>query len=142
MRQAVKGDTVKVHYTGTLSDGTVFDSSREREALNVTLGSGQLISGFEDALMGMTVGETKKLKIVSGQAYGPRREDLVIRVEKEQFPPHIEPQEGLMLNLKGPQEEQIQAVITEISEESVTLDANHPLAGEDLTFDIELSDIV
>jgi len=142
MRQAVKGDTVKVHYTGMLDDGTVFDSSREREALNVTLGSGQLISGFEDALMGMTVGETKKLKIVSEQAYGPRREELVIHVEKEKFPPHIVPEKGLMLNLKGPQEEQIQAIITKISEESVTLDANHPLAGEDLTFDIELSDIV
>lgn len=142
MRQAKQGDTVKVHYTGRLEDGTVFDSSREREALDVTLGSGQLIGGFEDALMGMSVGETKKLKIISDEAYGPRREELVIHVEKEKFPPHIAPEKGLLLSLKGPQEQEIQAVITEISEKSVILDANHPLAGEDLTFDIELSDIV
>ena len=121
MRQATKGDTVRVHYTGRLKDGTVFDSSREREALNVTLGSGQLISGFEDALMGMSVGEKKKLKIVSNEAYGPRREDLVIHVEKEKFPPHIAPRKGLMLNLKGPREEEIQAVVPVISSPPVVI---------------------
>ena len=142
MKQAAKGDTVKVHYTGILDDGTVFDSSRDREALQVTLGSGTLISGFEDALVGMSVGEKKQLKIVSSGAYGPRREDLVIRLDKAEFPPSLEPREGLMLNLKGPKEQEIQAVITEVSEDSVTLDANHPLAGKDLTFDIELEGIV
>lgn len=141
MRQAGKGDTVKVHYTGALEDGTVFDSSRDREALQVTLGSGTLIRDFEDALVGMSVGETKKLQVPSGNAYGPRREDLVIRVESSEFPPHIVPKEGLTLNLKGPENQVIQAVITEVSGDSVTIDANHPLAGEDLTFDIELTEI-
>ena len=141
MRQAKQGDSVKVHYTGRLKDGMEFDSSRERESLEVTLGSGQLIGGFEDALVGMSVGEKKKLKIQSADAYGPRREELVIHVEKENFPPNIPPEKGLMLNLKGPQEQEIQAIITEVSEDSVTLDANHPLAGKDLTFDIELAEI-
>lgn len=142
MRQAGKGDTVKVHYTGRLEDGTVFDSSRDREAMQVTLGSGMLIRGFEDALVGMSVGETKKLEIPSADAYGPRREELVIHVEKDEFPPNIVPREGLALNLKGPEEQEIQAIITEVAGDSVTIDANHPLAGEDLTFDIELSEIV
>ena len=142
MKQAAIGDTVKVHYTGILEDGTVFDSSRDREALQVTLGTGSLISGFEDALVGMSVGETKQLKILSSDAYGPRREDLVIQVAKAEFPPTLEPREGLMLNLKGPEEQKIQAIITEVSGDSVTLDANHPLAGKNLTFDIELSEFV
>lgn len=142
MKQAGKGDTVKVHYTGVLKDGTVFDSSRNREALQVTLGSGTLIPDFEDALVGMSVGETKELHVPSANAYGPRREELVVRVESSEFPPHLVPQEGLKLNLKGPEDEVIQAVITDVSGDSVTIDANHPLAGEDLTFDIELTEFV
>ncbi len=142
MKEAAMGDTVKVHYTGILEDGTIFDSSREREALQVTLGSGTLIRGFEEALVGMSVGETKQLKILSSGAYGPRREDLVVRLDRAEFPPTLEPREGLVLNLKGPGEQGIQAIITEVSEGSVTLDGNHPLAGKDLTFDIELAEIV
>jgi peptidylprolyl isomerase len=142
MRQAGKGDTVKVHYTGALKDGTVFDSSRDREAMQVTLGSGTLIGDFEDALVGMAVGDTKKVEVPSANAYGPRREELVIRVESSEFPPHLAPREGLSLNLKGPEDQVIQAVITEVSGDSVTIDANHPLAGEDLTFDIELAGFV
>jgi peptidylprolyl isomerase len=142
MRQAELGDTVKVHYTGSLQDGTVFDSSRDREAMEVTLGSGRLIGGFEDALVGMSVGDTKRLKIQSDDAYGPRRDELVIYVEKTDFPTNLEPREGLCLNLKGPEEQDIQAIITEVSGESVTIDANHPLAGKDLNFDIELTEIV
>lgn len=142
MRRAEKGNTVKVHYTGMLEDGTVFDTSMNREALEVTLGSGTVIRGVEDALMGMSVGETKELKIAPADAYGPRREELVIQVEKTEFPPHITPREGMALNLKGPEEEVIPAVIAEVSEESVTIDANHPLAGKALTFHIELAEIV
>jgi peptidylprolyl isomerase len=142
MRQAEMGDTVKVHYTGSLQDGTVFDSSRDREAMEVTLGSGHLIGGFENALVGMSVGDTKKLKIVSDDAYGPRRDELVIYVKKAEFPANLEPREGLGLNLKGPEEQVIQAIITEVSEDSVIIDANHPLAGRDLNFDIELTEIV
>lgn len=142
MRQAEKGNTVKVHYTGMLEDGTVFDTSMNREALEVTLGSGTVIRGFEDALMGMSVGEMKKFKIAPADAFGPRREELVIQVEKTEFPPHITPREGMELNLKGPEEEVIPAVIAEVSEESVTIDANHLLAGKALTFHIELAEIV
>lgn len=142
MKQAGKGDTVKVHYTGVLKDGTVFDSSRDRGAMEVTLGSGTLIPDFEDALVGMSVGETKQLQVPAANAYGPRREELVIRVGSSEFPPHLVPQEGLKLNLKGPEDQVIQAVITEVSGDSVAIDANHPLAGEDLTFDIELTGFV
>lgn len=142
MRHAEKGDKVKVHYTGMLEDGTVFDTSRNRESLEVTVGSGTLIPGFEDALVGMSVGETKELKVASADAYGPRREELVIQVEREKFPPNVAPQEGMALNLKGPEEEVIPAVITKVSDDSVIIDANHPLAGKDLTFHIELADIV
>lgn len=142
MRHAEKGDKVKVHYTGMLRDGTVFDTSRNRDSLEVTVGSGTLIPGFEDALVGMSVGETKELKLAAADAYGPRREELVIQVEREKFPPNIAPQEGMSLNLKGPEEEVIPAVITEVSDDSVIIDANHPLAGKDLTFHIELADIV
>lgn len=142
MKQAKTGDKVKVHYTGSLQDGTVFDSSRDREAMEVTLGSGRLIGGFEDALLGMSVGDTKRLNIPSDDAYGPRREELVIHVEKSDFPPNLEPREGLTLNLKGPEEQAIQAIVTEVSGDSVTIDANHPLAGKDLNFDIELTEIV
>ncbi len=141
-RQAERGDKVRIHYTGFLDDGTVFDSSRERDAMEVTLGSGSLIGGFEDALMGMSVGDTKQLKIPSDDAYGPRRDELVIHVDKAEFPPSLDPREGVMLNLQGPEEEVIRAVITEVSDDSVVIDANHPLAGEDLTFDIELTEIV
>jgi len=142
MRQAKNGDKVKIHYTGLLEDRTVFDTSRNREALEVTLGSGTVIRGLEDALVGMSVGETKELEIAPTDAFGPRKEELVIRVKKEGFPPNVDPQEGMTLKLTGPEEEELPAVITEVSEDSVTIDANHPLAGKDLTFYIELADIV
>lgn len=142
MRQAKNGDKVKIHYTGMLEDGTVFDTSRNREALKVTLGSGTVIRGLEDALMGMSVGETKELEIAPADAFGLRKEELVIQVEKGRFPTNIDPQEGMTLKLTGNEEEEVPAVITEVSEDSVIIDANHPLAGKDLTFYIELVDIV
>lgn len=142
MRQAKNGDKVKIHYTGMLEDGTVFDTSRNREALKVTLGSGTVIRGLEDALMGMSVGETKELEIAPADAFGLRKEELVIQVEKGKFPTNIDPQEGMTLKLTGNEEEEVPAVITEVSEDSVIIDANHPLAGKDLTFYIELVDIV
>ena len=142
MRKAKNGDKVKIHYTGMLEDGTVFDTSRNREALKVTLGSGTVIRGLEDALMGMSVGETKELEIAPADAFGLRKEELVIQVDKGRFPTNIDPQEGMTLKLTGNGEEELPAVITEVSEDSVTIDANHPLAGKDLTFYIELVDIV
>jgi peptidylprolyl isomerase len=141
MSDAKDGDTVKVHYTGTLEDGTVFDSSRDREPLEFTLGKGQLIKGFENAVLGMSIGETKTVRIPSNEAYGPRRDELLLKFSKTDFPPDMEPIEGLVLNLRNPDGRSLVARITEVSGDSVTLDANHPMAGNDLTFKIDLVEI-
>jgi peptidylprolyl isomerase len=141
MSEAKNGDTVKVHYTGTLEDGTVFDSSKERDPLQFTLGKGQLIKGFEEAVIGMSVGETKSVRIPSDEAYGSHREDLLLKFNKSDFPPDIEPKGGLVINLVSPDGRNLLATITEISGDSVTLDANHPLAGKDLTFNIDLVEV-
>lgn len=141
MSNAKNGDMVKVHYTGTLEDGTVFDSSAESEPLEFTLGNGQLIKGFEDAVLGMSVGEKKQVKISYDEAYGTRKDELILKFDRAAFPPSIEPREGLVLNLKSPEGRLIVAEIKEISGDSVTLDANHPLAGKDLTFEINLMEI-
>lgn len=141
MKQAENGNTIKIHYTGKLDDGTVFDSSKEREPLEFKLGEGGLIKGFEDAVLGMSVGDTKTIRIAADQAYGVYRDDLVMSVSKTQFPPDIDPKEGVMLCLRHPDGGTIDAMITEVREDSVTLDANHPLAGKDLTFDLEMVEI-
>jgi peptidylprolyl isomerase len=141
MKKAEQGNTIKIHYTGRLDDGTVFDSSREREPLEFTLGEGSLIKGFEDAVSGMAVGDTKTIHIPANEAYGERRDDLVLTVNKKQFPPDIDPKQGLMLSLRNPSGGMVEAMISEVTEDSVTLDANHPLAGKDLTFDLELVEI-
>jgi len=141
MSMAKDGDDVKVHYTGSLDDGTVFDSSRDREPMQFTLGKGQLIKGFENAVTGMSVGEKKTVRILSNEAYGPHRDELILKFNKADFPPDIEPKEGLVLNLKSPDGRFLLAEITEVSGDSVTLDANHPLAGQDLTFEIDLVEV-
>lgn len=141
MKLAEDGNTVKVHYTGKLDDGTIFDSSRERGPLEFIIGNGGIIKGFENAVIGMTTGETKTVKIPSDEAYGPCREDLVVSIERAQFPPHIEAKEGLILNLRHPEGGTIEALISRVTDEAVTLDANHPLAGKDLTFELELVEI-
>ena len=141
MKQAENGSTIKVHYTGTLEDGTVFDSSREREPLEFTLGGGGLIKGFEDAVIGMAVGDTKTISIPGDEAYGAYRDDLVLTVKKVQFPPDLEPKEGVVLCLRHPDGRTIDAKITIVNEDSVTLDANHPLAGKDLIFNLEVVEI-
>jgi peptidylprolyl isomerase len=141
MSQAKNGDNVKVHYTGTLEDGTVFDSSIDREPIQFTLGNGQLIKGFEDAVTGMSVGETKTVRISSNEAYGPHRDELILKFNKSDFPPSIEPEEGLVLNLRSQDGKSLMAEIKGISGDTVTLDGNHPLAGKDLTFKIELVEI-
>ena len=141
MSEAKNGDTVKVHYTGTLEDGSVFDSSKERDPLQFILGKGQLIKGFEEAVIGMSVGETKSVRIPSDEAYGSHREDLLLKFNKSDIPPDIEPKGGLVINLVSPDGRNLLATITEISGDSVTLDANHPLAGKDLTFNIDLVEI-
>jgi peptidylprolyl isomerase len=141
MGQAKPGDTVKIHYTGKLDDGTVFDSSVNREPLEFTLSSGQVIPGFDQAVLGMSPGETKTEKIPMDQAYGPYREDMVVEVSREQMPAELQPEVGQQLQVQQPNGQVIPVVITDVSDNSVTLDANHPLAGEDLTFEIQLVDI-
>jgi len=135
------GDTVKVHYTGTLTDGTVFDTSAEREPLEFTLGQGQLIPGFEKAVVGMNVGDSTEVEIPSDDAYGEAREDLVISVPKDQLPDDVEPQVGMQLQVNQQDGQPIPVRITDVGEENLTLDANHPLAGQDLKFEIELVEI-
>lgn len=140
MTQARRGDNVKVHYTGKLSDGTVFDSSSGREPLSFSLGSGQVIAGFDEAVLGMTVGESKVVQIPVDKAYGERKEELVMQVPIEQVPPDMQPEIGLRLEMGGMNGEIIRVVVTEISKTHITLDANPPLAGKDLTFELDLVD--
>ncbi|MGD1913869.1 MAG: peptidylprolyl isomerase [Rivularia sp. (in: cyanobacteria)] len=141
MAQAKSGDNVKVHYTGKLDDGTVFDSSAEREPLQFSLGSGNVIPGFEEAIVGMTPGESKTATIPAEQAYGPQRDELVITVEKEQIPSDLSVEVGQQLQISQNNGEVIPVMVTDVSDSKVTLDANHPLAGEQLTFDIQLVEL-
>ena len=137
MRRAQTGDTVNVHYTGTLADGSVFDSSRGREPLQFTVGSGGVIPGFDAAVAGMTVGEEKKVTIPADQAYGPHRADLMVEVDRARLPEDLEPAVGQQLQLsRGGQV--FVVTVRDVSDGSVLLDGNHPLAGEDLTFALEL----
>ncbi len=138
MSQVKDGDTVKVHYTGTLEDGTVFDSSEGRDPLEFTLGQGQLIAGFEKTVLGMTAGESRTVKIPAEEAYGPYRDEMVLAVSRSQFPPDMSPEPGLQLQVGENEGEGMLVTITEITDEEVTLDANHPLAGKDLSFTIQL----
>lgn len=140
MAEAKAGDTVRVHYTGTLNDGQEFDSSRGREPLEFTLGTGQVIPGFDDAVTGMQPGDEKKVTLPADEAYGQRRDDLVLQVERSQFPPHIQPQVGQQLQLQNGDQVLVVTVV-EVGADRVTLDANHPLAGQDLTFNLQLVSI-
>ena len=138
MAEAKQGDTVKVHYTGTLDDGAVFDSSSEQEPLEFTIGQGQLIPDFEEAVAGMNVGDSTKITIPADKAYGPQREELVMVVEREQFPEGAELSTGQQFQLQQPDGQAFVVTVVTAEETQVTLDANHPLAGKDLTFDIQL----
>jgi len=142
MGKAKKGDTVKVHYTGKFKDGKVFDSSEGRDPLQFTIGERQVIAGFEEAVEGMNPGESKSAKIPPEKAYGPRRKEMVVAVNRSQFPPDLEPKVGQRLQLRQADGRMIKVSVTGVSESNVTLDANHPLAGKELTFDIQLVDIV
>ncbi len=139
--QAEDGDTVKVHYTGKLEDGTVFDTSIGGDPLQFTIGDGQLIPGFEQAVVGMRPGESKTVKIPADDAYGPYHEELVIVIDRDQFPEDLQPEIGQQLQIRQADGQIIPVTVIDVSESSVTLDANHPLAGKDLTFDIELVEI-
>ncbi len=138
MSSVQKGDSVRIHYTGTLNDGTVFDSSVNREPLAFTVGAGQVIPGFEEAVMGMEQGESKTVVIPVDKAYGPRNEELMMPFPRNQVPPDIDPQVGQKLQLSGPNGEPVMVQIAEITDEHIILDANPPLAGQELTFALEL----
>jgi peptidylprolyl isomerase len=138
MTAAKNGDSVQIHYTGTLEDGTTFDSSEGHDPLEFTLGSGQVIVGFEEAVTGMKAGEKKNVLIPADKAYGQRNEEMVITAPREQIPADITPEVGLQLQMAGPNNQPIVVRITEVTDEHVILDANPPLAGKDLNFDIEL----
>jgi peptidylprolyl isomerase len=139
---AKEGDTVKVHYTGTLDDGTVFDSSIGREPLQFTLGEGQMIPGFEQGVLGMKLGESKTFTIPADQAYGPYYEELVWEISRDQLQPGMEPELGQRLQASQTNGQPIIVTIIEVSETNVTVDANRQLAGEDLTFAIQLIEIL
>jgi peptidylprolyl isomerase len=142
MTQAKSGDTVRIHYTGTLADGTQFDSSDGRDPLEFALGGGQVIPGFDSAVDGMAVGDNKSVTIEPDQAYGERHEQLVQQVPKSALPQDMEPAIGMQLQSQSPEGQVMNLVITEVADETITVDANHPLAGQALTFAIELVEIV
>ena len=141
MQQAKKGDKVKVHYHGKLTDGTTFDSSEGREPLEFTIGSGMVIPGFDKGVTGMAVGEKKTITIPSDQAYGPKQEELIMEFPVAQFPPEISPEPGMTLSMSDGQGQSFPVTVIEVKDGNVVIDANAPLAGEDLVFDLELIDI-
>lgn len=142
MAQAKQGDKVRIHYTGKLADKEVFDSSVNREPLEFRLGEGKIIPGFEEAVIGMTPGDSKTVNILPEKAYGPHRKELVVDVERSRLPDTLKLEVGGHVQIRQPSGGNIQAKVTSMSDSKVTLDANHPLAGEVLTFDIKLVEIV
>ncbi len=142
MQQVQNGDKVKVHYHGKLRSGETFDSSEGREPLEFTVGEGQVIPGFDQGVMGMQVGDKRTVEIDVQNAYGEKSGEMIIEFPKEQFPDDMNPEVGMQLMMNNGQGQQFPVTITELKEESVMLDANHPLAGQELIFDIELVEIV
>jgi FKBP-type peptidyl-prolyl cis-trans isomerase 2 len=138
MSIAKSGDTVKVHYTGTLNDGSEFDSSRQRDPLEFTIDSGQVIAGFNEAITGMSVGDSKSVTIPANQAYGVHNPDMVQDVPRSAIPSDIELHEGMILSARNPEGRNLNFKVVEFNDEQVKVDGNHPLAGEDLTFQLEL----
>jgi FKBP-type peptidyl-prolyl cis-trans isomerase 2 len=143
MRLATRGDTVKVRYRGKLHDGSVFDDTSDREPLQFTIGEGEVIPGFEEAVVGMKPGESKTAELPVETAFGPYRDDMVVVVPKSRFT-HLDPDPTVGQRVPVPQPEgpPVELIVTEVTESAVTVDANHPLAGEALTIDIQLVDIV
>ncbi|MAX80628.1 MAG: peptidylprolyl isomerase [Crocinitomicaceae bacterium] len=141
MSQVKVNDTIKVHYTGKLEDGQIFDTSENREPLEFTVGSGMLIPGFENGVIDMKVNEKRTLNIPSAEAYGAVNQDLFQEVEKSLLPPEINPEVGMGLMSQSPDGREMPLTITEVRENTIVVDANHPLAGKDLTFEIELVEI-
>jgi len=138
MPQAKQGDKVKVHYTGKLADGTTFDTSAEQDPLEFTLGAGDVIAGFESAVVGMAPGESRTTTIPASEAYGDYNAEMLLEVQRSTLPANVEPRVGQQLQVRQGEGEVFSVIVTEVGNDSVTLDANHPLAGKDLTFDIQL----
>ena len=142
MPQAKSGDTVKVHYTGKLGTGMVFDSSTDSDPLEFTLGDGEIIPGFEQAVIGMRAGESRTAKILANDAYGPYNKEMVVVADRKELPQDLEPEVGQELQGKQEDGQEIVFTVTDISESAITLDANHVLAGKDLIYDIQLIEIL
>ena len=141
MQQVKNGDIVKVHYTGKLTNGEQFDSSTGREPLEFTVGAGQMIKGFDDAMPGMSVGEKKTVSISAENAYGEKNEEAIIEFPRENVPPDMPLEIGMTLELRNESGQPIPVIIEDIKEDVIVLDANHSLAGKELVFDIELVEI-
>ncbi len=141
MSQVKQNDTVKVHYTGKLADGQVFDSSEGKEPIEFTLGQGQLIPGFEKGLIDMKVNEKKTINIPKDEAYGEPRQELIQEVQKDQLPEEIKPEVGMGLVSKTPDGREMNLVVAEVKDDTIVVDGNHPLAGKDLVFDLEVVEI-
>jgi len=141
MSNAATGNRVKIHYTGKLEDGTEFDSSAGRDPLEFELGSGQVIPGFDKAVEGMAVGDSKSVTIPPEEAYGPRQEKMIQEVPKSALPKEITPTEGMALQTRDQDGQTIRLTVTDVSEDTITVDANHPLAGKSLNFEIQLVEI-
>ena len=141
MQVVKKGDTIKIHYHGTLNDGSIFDSSKQREPLEFEVGSGMVIPGFDDGVMNMKVGDVKTINIPFAEAYGPVQEEMIIDFPRNQFPEDMQPEAGMQLQMSDKSGQNFPVVVVSANDEIVKLDANHPLAGKDLTFELELIDI-
>ena len=141
MKEVKKGDKIKIHYHGTLNDGSIFDSSREREPLEFEVGSGMVIPGFDDGVMNMKVGDKKTINIPFTEAYGPVQEQMIIDFLRNQFPEELKPEAGMQLQMSDQNGQNFPVIVVSSNEETVKLDANHPLAGKDLIFDLELMEI-
>ena len=138
---AKAGDTVSVHYTGTLPDGTLFDSSTGRDPLQFRLGTGMVIKGFDDGVSGMAVGDKKTVQIPVDEAYGPVQEDMIFTFNRAEIPTDIPLELGLQLSMHGDGGEELPVTVVDLTEETLTVDGNHPLAGQDLVFELELVEI-
>ena len=141
MAQVQNGDKIKVHYHGKLTNGETFDSSEGKEPLEFVVGSGQVIKGFDEGVMGMQVGDKKTVDIPVADAYGAKQDEMLIEFPKDQFPPDMKPEVGMQLMMSNGSGQNFPVRVAEVKEDSVVLDANHPLAGQDLTFDLELVSI-
>lgn len=138
MQQVKKGDTISVHYRGTLEDGTLFDASEGREPLQFEVGGGMVIEGFDSGVLGMAIGEKKTVKIPFDKAYGPQQESLFMEFPVENLPEDLEPEIGMVLNMTNDDGEDLQVRVVEVKDDFIVIDANHPLAGKDLIFELDL----